>query len=142
MNLCILSKRFVFYFHTFQATNYKMFGESFHWLIMGRSLNKSLELIDDTSFGLSTDFAIGVSEKNNYIFYDVHNPCKIRGGSQNITLSGSWNLSSGLNFLVKYKKTDRWNLQGMDFKISGLVRTIFIVNAIVNIHNYFYKDIL
>ena len=104
-----------------------MFEEPFYWLILGSTLNKSLQLINDNSFGLSTDVVIAIYEDNNYILYDIYNPCKIHGGILNVTMLGTWNNKSGFGFPLKFEKMDRWNLRNMTLRISGLVRKNFII---------------
>lgn len=97
-----------------------MFDELYYWLILGSNLNESLSLINDNSFGLSTDFVVAIFEGNKCILYDVYNPCKMRGGVLKTRRLGMWNERSGLNFL-SVNKIHRWNLEGMTLKIRGFV---------------------
>ena len=100
-----------------------MFDELYYWLILGSNLNESLSLINDNSFGLSTDFVIAIFEENHCTLYEIYNPCKLRGGTLQTTRLGFWNESNGLKILLKINKVRRWNLEGMKLKMSGVVRT-------------------
>ncbi|OXU31792.1 hypothetical protein TSAR_009460 [Trichomalopsis sarcophagae] len=104
-----------------EATDHKMFDELYYWLILGSDLNESLSLINDNSFGVSTDFVLAIFEENQCILYDIYNPCKLRGGTLKTTRLGFWNESSGLNIVFELNKVRRWNLEGMAIRISGLV---------------------
>lgn len=72
-------------------------------------------------FGLSTDFVIAIYEDDQYILYDIYNPCKMRGGTLKTRRMGYWNESNGLNIILEIDKMSRWNLEGMTLKMSGLV---------------------
>lgn len=102
-----------------------MFDELYYWLILGSDLNESLSLINDNSFGVSTDFVLAIFKENQCILYDIYNPCKVRGGTLKTTRLGFWNESSGLNIVLDLNKARRWNLEGMRIKISGLVRKYY-----------------
>ncbi|XP_058790928.1 ionotropic receptor 75a-like [Phymastichus coffea] len=104
-----------------KATNYKMFDELYYWLILSSSLDQGLSLINDNSFGLSTDFVIAVFENNWFTLYDVYNPCKVRGGKLKVSKIGSWDKTNGLKMLYEMNKLRRWNLEGLKLKISGIV---------------------
>ena len=104
-----------------------MFDELYFWLIIGSNLNDSIGMIDDFSFGLSTDFCIAIEDNENYILYDVYNPGKMIGGKLNVSMIGNWNITSGFNFYVNFDKVSRWNLNGLSLKAMGLViLSIFI----------------
>lgn len=98
-----------------------MFDELHCWLILGLNLNDSLSLINDDSFGLSTDFVLAILEENQCTLYDVYNPCKLRGGNLKTIKLGMWNESTGLDILLKLNKIRRWNLEGMALKMAGFV---------------------
>lgn len=99
-----------------------MFDELYYWLMLGPSLDQSLSLINDDSFGLSTDFVVAIFENNRFILYDVYNPYKKRGGTLKVSKIGMWDETSGLTMLDEMDKLRRWNLNGMTLKISGIVR--------------------
>ncbi|XP_011502568.1 PREDICTED: uncharacterized protein LOC105365964 [Ceratosolen solmsi marchali] len=102
-----------------------MFGEIHYWLILGPELEYLLRLVDDRTFGLSTEFVIAViSDGKDYQLYDVYNIQKDRGTTLNITLLGKWNEISGLNISLKQTKfvrrsnMHRFILRAMFFKCT------------------------
>lgn len=103
-----------------------MFDELYNWLVLGLNFNESLSLINDDSFGLSTDFVIAILESNQWILYDIYNPCKLRGGSLKITKLGIWNETTGLNIFLELEKIRRWNLEGMTLKTAGFVCQLWL----------------
>ena len=92
------------------------------WLILGSNLSHVTEIINDSSFTVSTDVIIAVSSANDYILYDVYNPCKDRGGSMNVTRYGTWSSKTGLNVSMSQSKFERRaNLHGMKLKVGVVV---------------------
>ncbi|XP_014234925.2 uncharacterized protein LOC106657764 [Trichogramma pretiosum] len=78
-----------------KATDLRLYDFLNYWLVLSSDLNHTLSLIDDTAFGISTDFVIAVSSNSftgdNYNLYDVYNIWKDRGASLNISYLGWWN---------------------------------------------------
>lgn len=96
-----------------------MYDEPYDWLILGNDLEKILNIIDDTAFGISTNFIIAISNENenDYKLYDVYNSFKERGGVLNVTVYGEWNTKNGLTVsLTQFKLTRRFNLHGLRLK--------------------------
>ncbi|XP_076664876.1 ionotropic receptor 75a-like [Andrena cerasifolii] len=105
------------------ATRYSMYGEMHKWLILGSNLSHSLQILNDEAFSISTDVVVAVPSANDYILYDVYNPCKDRGGSTNVTLYAIWNTEKGLVVTLTQSKFERRsNLHGMKLKV-GVVLT-------------------
>lgn len=99
-----------------------MYDEMHKWLILGSNLSHVTEILNDSAFTVSTDVIIAVSSANDYILYDVYNPCKDRGGSMNVTLFGTWNSKTGLNVSMSQSKFERRaNLHGMKLKVGVVV---------------------
>ncbi|XP_033351198.1 ionotropic receptor 75a-like [Bombus vosnesenskii] len=108
-----------------EATKYSMYDEMHKWLILGSNLSHVLEILNDDAFTISTDVIIAVPSANNYILYDVYNPCKDRGGSMNVTRFGTWSNKTGLNVTLNESKFERRsNLHGMKLKV-GIVVIIY-----------------
>ncbi|XP_076231263.1 uncharacterized protein LOC143177283 [Calliopsis andreniformis] len=104
------------------AKKYFMYDEMHKWLIMGSNLSHSLSILNDDEFSISTDVVVAVPSVNDYVLYDVYNPCKDRGGSMNVTLFGTWNSKKGLKVTLTQSKFDRrWNLHGMKLKIGIVI---------------------
>ncbi|KAK1128660.1 hypothetical protein K0M31_003116 [Melipona bicolor] len=104
------------------ATRYSMYDEMHKWLILGSNLSHVTEILNDSAFTVSTDVVIAVSSANDYILYDVYNPCKDRGGSMNVTQYGTWNSKTGLNVSTSQSKFERRaNLHGMKLKVGVVV---------------------
>lgn len=96
-----------------------MYDEMHKWLILGSNLSHVLEMLNDDAFTTSTDVIIAVPSANNYILYDVYNPCKDRGGSMNVTRFGTWSNKIGLNVTLNESKFERRsNLHGMKLKVG------------------------
>lgn len=105
-----------------QATRYSMYDEMHKWLILGSNLSYVTEIINDSAFTVSTDVIIAVSSADDYILYDVYNPCKDRGGSMNVTRYGTWSSKTGLNVSMSQSKFERRaNLHGMKLKVGVVV---------------------
>ena len=98
-----------------------MFEELHNWLIIGTEFNKTLELINDYAFGLSTDFFIALWKENSYQLYEIYNPGKYRGGTLNISFIGEWSHENGFNNSILINKKLRWNLNGLNLTMRGLV---------------------
>ena len=98
-----------------------MFDELHNWLLITDELESCLELVDDSAFGLSTDFVIAVTDDDNYELYDIYNTGKSRGGKLKVNLIGYWNESSRLNITADLDKKIRWNLEGMKLRLRGNV---------------------
>ncbi|XP_043793608.1 ionotropic receptor 75a-like [Apis laboriosa] len=104
------------------ATKYSMYDEMHKWLIFGSNLSHVLEILSDETFTVSTDVIIAVPSADNYILYDVYNPCKDRGGSMNVTYFGMWNFKTGLNVNLNQSKfARRSNLHGMKLKVGIVI---------------------
>lgn len=102
-----------------------MFDELHYWFMLSLNINETLSLMNDDSFGLSTDFVVAVIENNQCVLYDVYNPCKLRGGHLKIKRLGQWNEMTGLNSFLKFDKIQRWNLEGMTLKMASFVSDWF-----------------
>ncbi|XP_053995387.1 uncharacterized protein LOC128885391 [Hylaeus anthracinus] len=101
------------------ATRHSMYDEMHKWLILGSNLTHSLEILNDEAFSVSTDVVIAVPSRNDYVLYDVYNPCKDRGGATNVTVFGTWNGENGLNVTLNQPKFQRRsNLHGMRLKVG------------------------
>lgn len=99
-----------------------MYDEMHKWLILGSNLSHVTEIINDSAFTVSTDVIIAVPSANDYILYDVYNPCKDRGGSMNVTRYGTWSSKTGLNVSMSQSKFERRaNLHGMKLKVGVVV---------------------
>jgi hypothetical protein len=114
-----------------------MFDEIHYWLILGSDLKYILSFVDDRTFGLSTEFVIGVmSGVESYQLYDAYNTVKERGTTLNITLLGMWNNRSGLSISLKQTKLERrsnmhrFTLRAAFFKVS--YRTHIFIYFFVN----------
>ncbi|XP_076766931.1 ionotropic receptor 75a-like [Xylocopa sonorina] len=116
------------------ATRYSMYDEMHKWLILGSNLTHMLDILNDDAFTVSTDVVIAVPSANNYTLYDVYNPCKVRGGSINITHFGTWNPQTGLNVILKQSKFERRsNLHGIKLKVGIVVTTLQVSSKPENI---------
>lgn len=110
-----------------QATHYRLYDDLHDWLILGSDLDEVLELLDDSSFGLSTDCVIAIATNNNtnevvYKLYDIYNPSKNLGGSLNVTFFGTWSRNLGLNVVLTDNKIQRRsNLNRMKLRASFIV---------------------
>ncbi|XP_034195536.2 uncharacterized protein LOC117611629 [Osmia lignaria lignaria] len=110
------------------AGKYSMYDEMHKWLILGSDLRQTLEILNDDTFSVSTDVVIVIPSNDNYLLYDVYNPCKDRGGSMNVTYFGSWSSESRLNVSLNQSKFQRRsNLHGMKLKV-GVVLNIKVEN--------------
>ncbi|KAL7295307.1 hypothetical protein TKK_0011340 [Trichogramma kaykai] len=105
-----------------EATNHQMFSELYYWLFLGSDLNESLSLINDNSFGLSTDFVLAIFEDNKSTLYDIYNPCKQKGGKLKLKQFGNWDKIHRLNIKFELNKVQRWNLDGIKLKMSGTIK--------------------
>ena len=103
-----------------------MYGEMHKWLILGSNLSHSLHILNDDAFSISTDVVVAVPSADDYILYDVYNPCKDRGGSTNVTLYATWNSEKGLDVTLTQSKFERRsNLHGMKLKVGVVVSRYF-----------------
>lgn len=102
-----------------KAANHRFYGEIHCWLIISHKDNLT-DLIDDSTFNLSTDFVIAVtSDRHDYLLYDVYNPFKDRGGKLNVTFFGTWNKTTRLHVdLIEKKFARRSNLHGIVWRVS------------------------
>ena len=99
-----------------------MYSNLYSWLILGPSLNHSVQLLNDSTFSMVTDVVIAIPTSNDYVLYDVYNHSKERGGTLNVTIFGTWNKSKGLNIsLTQDKFSRRANLHGMKLKVASIV---------------------
>ncbi|XP_031777890.1 ionotropic receptor 75a isoform X2 [Nasonia vitripennis] len=105
-----------------QASNYRLYDELHHWLVLGCSLDTVVNLLDDSAFGPSTDFVIAVPStlvNYSYEMYDIYNPWKSRGGQLSITRIGMWTKTYRLQFSSSGSKfRRRTNLRGMNLRAS------------------------
>ncbi|XP_076178932.1 ionotropic receptor 75a isoform X2 [Ptiloglossa arizonensis] len=102
----------------------KIFNEHLHrWLILETNISNTVQLLNDSTFSIITDFTIALSmEDDDYILYDVYNHCKHCGGSLNITELGTWTRSNGLNVTLSQNTfARRWNFHQLKVKIAGLI---------------------
>lgn len=100
-----------------------MFEHLHRWLILETNISNTVQLLNDSTFSIITDFTIALSmEDDDYILYDVYNHCKHCGGSLNITELGTWTRSNGLNVTLSQNTfARRWNFHQLKVKIAGLV---------------------
>lgn len=101
-----------------------MYDYSYNWLVLGSRLNDSVSLLNDSSYGMTTDLVLAISNNSDsYDLYDVFNHCKYRGGTLNVTRLGSWLRGAGLSITLTQPLVQRRaNMHGMTLKISGVVR--------------------
>ena len=97
-----------------------MYDELHYWLILANNLTEALDVIDDSAFGLSTDFVIAIpSSVKEFLLYDVYNLNKDKGTDLNVTVLGTWNVTDGLTFIMEDKKwIRRSELHGLELKIA------------------------
>ncbi|XP_048506765.1 ionotropic receptor 75a-like, partial [Athalia rosae] len=101
-----------------ECSKYGVFNESYNWLVFGKDLEKSIRLIDDESFAVTTDFVIVTSASNGYNLYDIYNHGKKYAGKLNVTRLAFWQENKGLNVsLVQEKYRRRANFHGMKLKV-------------------------
>lgn len=99
-----------------------MYDYSYHWLVLGSTLNSSVPLLDDSAYSITTDFVLAITNSSGYDLYDVYNHCKYRGGTLNVTSLGSWRQGTGLAITLTQPLVHRRaNMHGMTLKISGVV---------------------
>lgn len=99
-----------------------MFDHLHQWLILGESMNRTIQLLNDSAFSIITDVVVSVPRNDDYILYDVYNHCKLCGGLLNITEFGSWRENDGLEINLKADKfSRRWNYHKMKVRVAGVV---------------------
>ncbi|XP_034196183.1 ionotropic receptor 75a [Osmia lignaria lignaria] len=105
-----------------ETSAYYMFDHLHQWLILGESMNRTIQLLNDSVFSIITDVVISVPKNDDYILYDVYNHCKPCGGLLNITEFGSWRENDGLDINLKADKfSRRWNYHKMKVRVAGVV---------------------
>ncbi|KYN18291.1 hypothetical protein ALC57_09398 [Trachymyrmex cornetzi] len=109
-------------FHLFVETSkYRMYDYSYHWLVLGSTLNSSVPLLNDNAYSMTTDFTLAITNGSGYDLYDVYNHCKYRGGTLNLTRLGWWRRGEGLIITLTQPLVERRaNMHGMTLKISGV----------------------
>ncbi|XP_017752452.1 PREDICTED: uncharacterized protein LOC108545386 [Eufriesea mexicana] len=106
----------------YETSTHQMFDHLHQWLILGKSMNHIVKLLNDSAFSIITDVAIAVPRNDDYILYDVYNHCKACGGLLKIIKLGSWSRDNGLHIILQIDKfTRRWNYHRMRIKLSGIV---------------------
>lgn len=119
----------IFYIYK-KATVARLYGEQHYWLVLVKTLDYSVQVLNDSEYSISTDLAVAVVEDEKVVLYDAYNQCKYRGGLLNITLLGSWTNTSGLNItLTQPKFTRRSNFHGMNLRMAGLVGLNFKIHT-------------
>ena len=107
-----------------QASNCRLFGEMHSWLVLGWDLDGVTRMIDDETFGLSTDLVVALPEavdedSSSYELHDAYNPWKVGGGQLNVTRLGSWSPSRELNVILRQSKIfRRANLRGIRMRAA------------------------
>ncbi|XP_023316838.1 uncharacterized protein LOC111694150 [Trichogramma pretiosum] len=100
----------------------RLYGEQHYWLILGKDLNESIKLLNDTEYSISTDLVVAIENGNEFQMFDAFNHCKYRGGALNITYFGNWNIDTRMNVSLKQAKfRRRSNYHGMILRMAGLV---------------------
>uniref|UniRef100_A0ABD2W8I6 Ionotropic glutamate receptor C-terminal domain-containing protein n=1 Tax=Trichogramma kaykai TaxID=54128 RepID=A0ABD2W8I6_9HYME len=81
------------------AADSRLFDELRYWLILSHDMPNVLRTIDDTSFGISTNFVIAVTsfDGSGYELYDVYNLFKDRNENTRIMFYGNWYEKGGLH---------------------------------------------
>ncbi|XP_014475985.1 PREDICTED: uncharacterized protein LOC106745165 [Dinoponera quadriceps] len=106
-----------------ESSRYRMYDYSYSWLVLGSKLNKSVPLLNDTAYSMTTDLALAIVNGSDYDLYDVYNHCKYRGGTLNVTRLGSWRPGAGLTITLTQPLVQRRaNMNGMTLKISGVIQ--------------------
>ncbi|XP_025157243.1 uncharacterized protein LOC105184270 isoform X1 [Harpegnathos saltator] len=106
-----------------ESSRYRMYDYSYNWLVLGSKLNKSVSLLNDSAYSMTTDLALAITNGSNYDLYDVFNHCKYRGGILNVTRLGFWRLGIGLIITLTQPLVQRRaNMHGMMLKISGVIQ--------------------
>ncbi|KOC69526.1 hypothetical protein WH47_05469 [Habropoda laboriosa] len=105
-----------------EASTYYMFDHLHQWLILGEDMNRTVQLLNDSTFSIITDVAITVAKDDNYALYDVYNHCKHCGSLLNITKLGTWTRNDGLKISLSTEKfSRRWNYHKAKVKVAGYV---------------------
>ncbi|XP_076664881.1 ionotropic receptor 75a-like isoform X3 [Andrena cerasifolii] len=105
-----------------EASRYYMFGHLHQWLILGRNMEHTVRLLNDSTFSITTDFVISLPRDDGYILYDIYNHCKHCGGSLSITNFGTWDRETGLNVtLLESKFSRRRDFQRIKVKCAGVI---------------------
>jgi len=113
----------------FQSSRFRMYDYSYHWLVLGSTLNNSVPFLNDSAYSMMTDLTLAIMNGSGYDLYDVYNHCKYRGGTLNVTRLGSWQRETGFTIILTQPLVQRRaNMHGMTLKISGVVRVIKYVN--------------
>ena len=118
-----------------------MFDELHYWLIIGSKLEDTLKIINDFSFGLSTDFLVAIFQNKKFELYDIYNTGKSLGGNRKVNFVGNWEESTGLIIEKDLNKMLRWNLEGMTLKTRGTVCFYLLLLLIFN-HCKIYLKLL
>ena len=66
-----------------------MFGHLHQWLILGKNLEHTVRLLNDSTFSITTDFVISLPRDDAYVLYDIYNHCKHCGGPLSVTNFGT-----------------------------------------------------
>jgi hypothetical protein len=124
-NLCLL-----------KATNHRIYDELHNWLIFGSSVDEVTRMINDDTFGTSTEFTIAVPcSVGGYDLFDAYNPWKERGAKLNITYMGSWRYSGLLNVSIEESKFLRRS------NMFGIILKVFFFAVCINFYTNVYKNI-
>ncbi|XP_078050387.1 ionotropic receptor 75a isoform X2 [Augochlora pura] len=96
-----------------EASAQYLFEHLHHWLILeedGKNLTDTVQLLNESTFSVITNFMISIRNHDDYALYDVYNHCKHCGGSLIITEFGTWTNNTGLSAnLLEGTFTRRWN---------------------------------
>ncbi|XP_043262966.1 ionotropic receptor 75a-like [Colletes gigas] len=106
-----------------ESSKYRMYDYSYSWLVLGSNYDYTIPMLNDTAYNMVTDLVVAISNKTDYVLYDVFNHCKYRGGALNVTKLGTWRHDSGLNITLTQPLINRRaNMHGMRLKISGVIQ--------------------
>ncbi|CAK9805086.1 hypothetical protein ANTPLA_LOCUS4316 [Anthophora plagiata] len=85
-------------------------------------MNRTVHLLNDSTFSVITDVTIAVAKNDQYVLYDAYNHCKPCGSLLNITKLGAWTKNDGLKItLCTDKFSRRWNYHKTKVKVAGFV---------------------
>lgn len=109
------------------------FNVSYFWLVITKSDQLPIEILENLPLTVATELTIALVHKNNtYIMYDVYNHSYRHGGKLNTTYMGFWNQNDGINnFLNQYKYKRRGNFYGMVLNFSTVVSFNYKLNLLL-----------
>lgn len=84
-------------------------------------MDTTVQKLDDYNFGIMTDLIIAVSQNDQYILYEVYNPCKYRGGKLVIHKIGDCIDGNITASFADQNFPKRYDMGGIFLKMRGLV---------------------